>query len=533
MACSSCGESRFANSAQLGCHVSKNHAELSCGCNKKFMDEESLENHKSQMQDNLKKCPCSGCCRSFDTANGMHQHKRSTGHWAPGERENAQKETGRVYCDDRCGRSFKTASACADHRKDIAAKYGIDDKSCRGCEKSFPNKDRLDQHRKDTGHSSKTSSRAKEYLDNFHKSKVAVNKDDKKSSVQIVDGTLRQIMDHVRKSEGGHIYCPNAVKAGSYPVKTKIGKADEFDTNIPCNITPENVNTRGKFYYGYQPLDKKMGNSNNMNVDMKLKAVPGGKEIPMGFATVAVKDGSVPDKLTYNGNLVPREVKKDLHGKIKTAVKELGLKNVDVSRNAHGPALTLNIHQGPGRHDINVDITPSVACNVPITDNGWPRPDTRIAFKDGVIDDIKKVGTHLVPKSDDKWALSCSKAEKVMLSKIDDGNGCRREVNKIMKKHVQNCTSRAEDGLPGVSSHIIKHQILWSAEKHPDQSYWHHGNIDNCLIDTMGDMATALGQGKLPNYFNTSDNILRGKDRGVLRELGSYFKDERKKLLHM
>ncbi|XP_060563965.1 protein mab-21-like 3 [Ruditapes philippinarum] len=206
-----------------------------------------------------------------------------------------------------------------------------------------------------------------------------------------------------------------------------------------------------------------MGKANNMNIKMRLKDIPGGKEIPKGYAVVKVKDGTVPAKLTYNGHLVPREVKQDLHGKIKNAVKELRMKNIDISRNAHGPALTLMIHQDQGRnHDISVDITPSIPCKKPLTNNGWPRPNTRKAFSNRVIDDIKNAGTHLVPKGDNVWAISYSKAENAALLKIDKGNGCRREVNRIMKKHVQDCTSRSKDGLPGVSSHMIKHQVLWS-----------------------------------------------------------------------
>jgi hypothetical protein len=64
-----------------------------------------------------------------------------------------------------------------------------------------------------------------------------------------------------------------------------------------------------------------------MNIKMSLRDIPGGKEIPMGYAVVTVKDGTVPAKLTYNGHLVPREVKQDFYGKIKTAVKDLGMKS--------------------------------------------------------------------------------------------------------------------------------------------------------------------------------------------------------------
>lgn len=222
------------------------------------MDERSLQQHQRDMLSSSQEFPCSNCCRSFRTAEDMHQHKRTKTHWSPGERGKAEKETGRVFCDDRCGRSFKSASALGDHKRDVCAKYGISDKTCRGCGKSFFNLDRLEQHRKDTGHSKKADARAKEYLNNFHKSNIALSKTDKKGSVEVVEKILRPIMDHVYKADGGKIYCPNVAKAGSYPAKTKIGKADEFDTNIPCNITPDNVRTRGNIHYAYEPLDKKV-----------------------------------------------------------------------------------------------------------------------------------------------------------------------------------------------------------------------------------------------------------------------------------
>lgn len=533
MSCVHCGENRFSNAAQLECHISKNHAEFSCGCNKKFMDVKSLEQHKKDKLKNAKKITCSKCCRSFGNINDLYQHKRSTNHWTTGERTKAQEETGHVFCDDRCGRSFKTASAYEDHKRDILAKYGISDKTCRGCEKSFSTKERLNQHKKDTGHSKKETSRAMEYLDNFHKKYIALSKADKKASVGIVEKTVRDMMDHVKKSDGGDIYCLNILKAGSYPTKTKIGIADEFDLNVVCKIPLAQVRTRGEINYAYDPLDEKKGLSSNMNVPMELKDVPNGKTILMGYAAAAVRPGTVPAHLTYNGHIIPREFKQDLYKKFNTAIEKLGFENVYLNRNAHGPALTLTICGKGGFHDINVDVSISVPCNVPITDNGWPRPATRKAFSSADIEAVKKTGMHLVPKGDELWAVSCSKAEKALLSKIDRGNGCRRSVNKIQKKMTQDCKSSSHDGLPGISSHIMKHQILWSAEKNADPTYWQHENLKDCFIDTTGDLAKALFVGKLPNYFNTAENILKGKDRDVMRRLGQHMMNERVKLLHI
>ena len=107
-------------------------------------------------------------------------------------------------------------------------------------------------------------------------------------------------------------------------------------------------------------------------------------------------------------------------------------------------------------HDINVDVTPSIKYDIPITEHGWPRPATRRAVDKDLIDAVIQTGTHLVPKKDQFWSVSYSKAERTLLSSIDAGNGCRKKVYKMMKKSVQTCKSQSLDGLPGISSHILK-----------------------------------------------------------------------------
>jgi hypothetical protein len=92
MSCYICGESRFGNRTQLHGHGNSNHALCSCTCNKNLMDEDSLDNHKKQMQKNAKSQQCSGCCRSFVNKADLYKHKRSIHHWMNDERENAQKK---------------------------------------------------------------------------------------------------------------------------------------------------------------------------------------------------------------------------------------------------------------------------------------------------------------------------------------------------------------------------------------------------------------------------------------------------------
>ena len=130
---------------------------------------------------------------------------------------------------------------------------------------------------------------------------------------------------------------------------------------------------------------------------------------------------------------------------------------MDLSRSSHGPALTLTIHP-PKRykiqHHISVDITLSLPCDIPIAK--WPRKETKQAFSETLIKGVKETGTHLVPKKDEFWAVSYSKAERALFSRLDEGNGCRKFVYKMLKKYMQSCKSRSRSGLPGLSSHILK-----------------------------------------------------------------------------
>ena len=133
---------------------------------------------------------------------------------------------------------------------------------------------------------------------------------------------------------------------------------------------------------------------------------------------------------------------------------------VHLSRDAHGPAITFTLKR-PGSHDINVDMVPTIPSTIPVAVNGWPRPDTRRAYSGDQIQAVREAGLHLVPKNDTTWCTSFSKAERAMFAALDRGNGCRKDVLKYMKKIVQDETSKSPNGLPGVSSHLVK-VILFS-----------------------------------------------------------------------
>jgi predicted phosphohydrolase len=138
---------------------------------------------------------------------------------------------------------------------------------------------------------------------------------------------------------------------------------------------------------------------------------------------------------------------------------------VHISKVNHGPAITMTLvpFQGsPVKHNINVDITLSLECDIPLSRFGWPREKTKQAFERDLINEVLNAGIHLVPKKDLFWAISFSKAERALLSRLDDTDGgCRKYVTKIMKKFVMNCISQSINGLPGISSHVIKVHSLY------------------------------------------------------------------------
>lgn len=161
------------------------------------------------------------------------------------------------------------------------------------CGRSFQTKDSLSQHIKATGHDKKLNMDSKEdginaelhnvrtvnkqqtlhksgidrndkvesnrarrsSLDKIEKDSIAIDKYEKKSAVAEYSYYVRKLIDYIRRLEHGNIYSADIHKAGSYAANTKVGKADEFDTNIVLHIDVKEVRTKGVLKYIYK--DKK------------------------------------------------------------------------------------------------------------------------------------------------------------------------------------------------------------------------------------------------------------------------------------
>ncbi|XP_053396000.1 uncharacterized protein LOC123550923 [Mercenaria mercenaria] len=194
---------------------------------------------------------------------------------------------------------------------------------CAHCCLSFDTEEGIQQHIRRYKHLLQSNDERKSYFDEFYKENVKVDKEDMTASRKIADTLLRKMMSHVRNQPGGTIFNPNFIKAGSVPVNAKIGKADEFDTNIELNVTPTEIRRHGQLNYDY--VDSEDTSVPSMKVIRELEKSSERKSIPEGFAAVKVDKGSVPDTYLHGQDIIPRQVKQDLYNKMETAENELAL----------------------------------------------------------------------------------------------------------------------------------------------------------------------------------------------------------------
>jgi hypothetical protein len=91
------------------------------------------------------------------------------------------------------------------------------------------------------------------YLDNILK-EITLNKIDKQQSKRLVDQTLKSITSRFDRYQDGGIYRRQYIDAGSYPVRLKINKADEFDVNISLNIDVKRARCTGNVNYVFKDV---------------------------------------------------------------------------------------------------------------------------------------------------------------------------------------------------------------------------------------------------------------------------------------
>ena len=180
----------------------------------------------------------------------LYSHKITKQHWKnPEEREFVQEKK---LCP--CGKTCRNLVVLEQHQKGTRHFKRMQRQNPNGS--SGTERKLLPNGRMQNSIKLSSNEARQNHLLAFYDNEVQVKSEDRKTSVATVRDTLFEIMENVRNQPGGDFYSPNLRKAGSHAGKTKIGKADEFDWNIPMNINADEVIVRTKGQLPYKLPDQ-------------------------------------------------------------------------------------------------------------------------------------------------------------------------------------------------------------------------------------------------------------------------------------
>ncbi|KAK3592751.1 hypothetical protein CHS0354_016507 [Potamilus streckersoni] len=479
------------------------NAPIKCLCTvKEFQSLRSLRQHLVDKAGTQKKYACTVCCRSFCCRRGIRDHSNAK---HPGS---YQEKFHRCIT---CCISFTSDCALRQHIRD---KHGNASTNISGADEK-----------------SKKSKAIRKYLENYFQTRSVVDTEDKKKSFRFVYERLGMILRSVKEKTGGEVFSTELRKAGSHATGLKVNKADEFDFNIPLNVKVLEVKRNGTVPYifrdKYEKKEQHGPSPKNMNVDRELLKIPNGQfQIPEGYAVVVVDKNvsTTLDPICIDNHLIPHLLQKRFHSLIKET--KLGMEDIDLNREAHGPAITMNMHP-PNDHHISVDATTIIDWKgISVSDYGWPRLETRTVLSGQLIDKLINSGCQLTPKGNEFWNVSFSNCESILMKNIDAPGECRKKCHKLLKSNFQTWKSRSKTGYKAISSFIFKHVTFWTNEKHQQPGYWKDSNLDVCYVDTLRELKQSLHNKKLDNYFIPSENILSNRDERQLIELEEEVEEE-------
>ncbi|XP_066936331.1 uncharacterized protein [Clytia hemisphaerica] len=440
------------------------------------------------------------------------------------------------FCDER----FNSRQLRDKHIKDYLF-Y-----PCLTCAQKCNSLTDLEQHCKDSIH--RPPPLAPETLDEqlqlylqgaYYLEKVIVTRTDRRRARIFVQDFLKKIMRNVIRQPNGRMYSQIIEPAGSTSTQTKIIVADEFDFNIVLKETFQQFIHSGRTvvfdmeHYDFEPLHQRIG---LRDLFPNEKVV-----VPNGYVAPLHRNNAPPNitRLSYYQQFIPRWVQEDLYVKIKNALDEIDIGDLEVRLKCYpnGPAITMFIKHIPGiDHEISIDLSASIKTNIPVNIYGWPREETEDVLSDLQIAKIEEAGIILVPKHQRFWYISFSKAITSLMQFIDGANECRRTCHKVLKRDFKTWQSEPyAGGLKGISTYLFKHHLFWINEEKFDEkeNYWANQNIGQCYMDMLESLAEKCRAKHLPNYFNIQENILENKQTRVLNKLAKFCEERRLELLHI
>ncbi|XP_064786974.1 cyclic GMP-AMP synthase [Oncorhynchus masou masou] len=325
--------------------------------------------------------------------------------------------------------------------------------------------------------------------------KLKIKRTHKSDSSRIVNDVVKCISDHMKKSTE----CfkdVNVLHTGSYYENLKISDPDEFD--VMFNFPVERVDI--------QPF----GDDG-------------------AFYSVAFKRGKHSlDRFQNRDNKVSAsEMLKEFRNEVITSVKKH--KDVLVEKKKKGcPAVTLMIN-GTETVPISLDIVLGLQVK-----SSWPtftqegfKIDTWLGTK--VKKELKAHSYYLVPKYEgkgtvelegvcakDSWRISFSHVEKSIITNHGsqktccEASGircCRKDCLKLLK-HLLRLLKAKDPSLSKFCSYHAKTTLLHACCSRTKDSDWEATQLGPCFQQLLRDFEGHLKDGKLPNFFIPTHNLL-------------------------
>ena len=161
----------------------------------------------------------------------------------------------------------------------------------------------------------------------------------------------------------------------------------------------------------------------------------------------------------------------------------------------HGPAIQMDIMhlsetpEAPKRLFYSVDMVPTIQISGINGDNDYY-----------VAKPIKGVSSCQIA-----WRRSFSLKEKDRLTTIDEDNGCRKQILRVLKV-IRN----REAGLALLTSYHLKTILFRKTDELNDSSQWRNDFLGQRLMDVIGQMQKELAAGIMSHYFLPKVNLLDG-----------------------
>ncbi|XP_078533846.1 protein mab-21-like 3 [Lissotriton helveticus] len=358
-------------------------------------------------------------------------------------------------------------------------------------------------------------------LQTFLRGRVLVSREDTARALQGALSQVEPILQQVRARDAR--FCSIVQRSGSHIEGLKVSEPNEFDFLVAVNGLPApSVDTT------WSSASSVVGVA-DPPPDSSFRAVMlgsmGARFIPLGPPATGMPSSApcalmVPsdqyrwaDVIGHSSLLLPEKVTNLLKTHVRdVTVSQAGSVTVRPLQ-MWTPNVTLMVTYY--RKEISVNLVPLiknpfVGWNIP-----WPRPGQSWPSPEK-ISEIQDTGVDLVAKHNLYWRYSFSRIERVLLEKIDEDGGRRRDSLRILKKVREDQWKTKFEKV--LMSYHLKTLLFWACEENPSPSDWQ--DLTKSFARLVDYLVLYLQKGNLPHYFLGSDvNLFKPGHSSRLQEL--------------